>query len=85
MKTSLYLIATVMLSSSLGCSMCSHPFDYSYAAFDEAQMSGHRAGSAFAPYSSNIHTVIDGAGPTEADGEIESMEEEVIYYDSANP
>ncbi|WP_146118560.1 hypothetical protein [Blastopirellula marina] len=85
MKTSLYLIASVMLVSSLGCSMCSHPFDYNYAAFDEAQMSGQRAGSAFAPYSSSSHTVVSEPVPAEPAGEGEMLEEEVMYYDSANP
>ncbi|WP_147274182.1 hypothetical protein [Bremerella cremea] len=83
MKTFLYLIASFMLTSSLGCAMCSHPYDYTYAAFDEAQLSGQRAGSAFAPYSS--HTVISEGVPVESIDEGEILEEEVMYYDSENP
>lgn len=83
MKTTLYLIATVMLAGNLGCAMCSHPYDYTYAAYDEAQLSGHRAGSAFAPYTT--HTVMNEATPIETEIESSVMEEEVYYYDSENP
>ncbi|MGY8767983.1 MAG: hypothetical protein ACKVH8_06045 [Pirellulales bacterium] len=38
-----------LLPAAVGCTMCAHPFDYSYAAFDANQSNGHRAGSAFAP------------------------------------
>ncbi len=78
MKKLLSLLACVPLMANVGCSMCSHPFDYSYAAYDEAQMSGHRAGSAFSPYSSQS-IVTESAPVTE-----EIVEEEVIYYDESN-
>lgn len=77
MKKLLTLLAGVVLLSNVGCTMCSHPFDYSYAAHDEAQMSGHRAGSAFSPYASE--SVVTQSAPAE-----EIVEEEVIYYDEAN-
>jgi len=38
-----------LLPATIGCTMGAHPFDYSYAAYDVNQASGHRAGSAFAP------------------------------------
>ncbi|QDU76958.1 hypothetical protein Pan97_40170 [Bremerella volcania] len=77
MKKLLTLLACVVLMSNVGCTMCSHPFDYSYAAYDEAQMSGHRAGSAFSPYSSE--SVVTETAPSEQIIE----EEEVIYYDQS--
>jgi len=55
--------------------MCSHPFDYSYAAYDEAQMHGHRAGSSLAAYSSE--SVLTASG---YEGE-SIVEEEVVYHD----
>lgn len=76
MKKLLTLLASLVLITNVGCTMCSHPFDYSYAAYDEAQMSGHRAGSAFSPYSSE--SVITESAPTE-----QVIEEEVIYYDES--
>ncbi|GAA4440373.1 hypothetical protein [Bremerella cremea] len=77
MKKLLSVVATLMLLANVGCTMCSHPFDYEYAAFDEAQLSGQRAGSAFAPYSSQ--SVVTEVGPTEA-----AIEEEVMYYETTN-
>lgn len=77
MKKLLTLLAAAVLMANAGCTMCSHPFDYSYAAYDEAQMSGHRAGSAFSPYASE--SVVTQSVPAEA-----AMEEEVIYYDESN-
>ncbi|MFN3151840.1 hypothetical protein [Bremerella sp.] len=77
MKKLLTLLASLVLMANVGCTMCSHPFDYSYAAYDEAQMSGHRAGSAFSPYSSE--SVITESAPTE-----QVIEEEVIYYDESH-
>ncbi|MHC2070384.1 hypothetical protein ACYFX5_23160 [Bremerella sp. T1] len=79
MKKLLTLLASISLLANVGCSMCSHPFDYNYAAYDEAQMSGHRAGSAFAPYSTQ--SVITESAPVEVEGEV--IEEEVIYYDES--
>lgn len=84
MKTSLYLIASVMLAGNLGCAMCSHPYDYTYAAYDEAQLSGHRAGSALAPYTTT-HTVINEATPIETEIEGSVLEDEVYYYESETP
>lgn len=77
MKKLLTLLASLVLMANVGCTMCSHPFDYSYAAYDEAQMSGHRAGSAFSPYSSE--SVITESAPAE-----QVIEEEVIYYDESH-
>ena len=78
MKKLLTAVATLMLLANVGCTMCSHPFDYEYAAFDEAQLSGHRAGSAFAPHSTQ--SIV-----TEVMPEEQIIEEEVMYYDeSAN-
>lgn len=77
MKKLLTLLAGAVLMANVGCTMCSHPFDYSYAAYDEAQMSGHRAGSAFSPYSSE--SIVTQAAPDE-----EIIEEEVMYYDESN-
>ncbi|WDI40458.1 hypothetical protein [Bremerella sp. P1] len=76
MKKLLTLLASVVLMANVGCTMCSHPFDYSYAAYDEAQASGHRAGSAFSPYSSE--SVVTETVPSE-----EIVEEEVVYYDES--
>jgi len=80
MKKLLTLMASLALMTNLGCAMCSHPFDYSYAAYDEAQMSGHRAGSAFSPYTSE--SVVTETIPSEQAME-EVVEEEVIYYDES--
>ena len=77
MKKLLTLLASTVLMTNVGCTMCSHPFDYSYAAYDEAQSSGHRAGSAFSPYQST--SVISETAPAE-----EIVEEEVVYYDESN-
>ena len=80
MKTPLYLLAAVLLAGSLGCTMCAHPFDYSYAAYDEAQMSGHRAGSALAPYATT--SVMSEPMPTPpAPPMAEGISEEVLYYE----
>ncbi|MEW4561017.1 hypothetical protein AB1K70_00720 [Bremerella sp. JC770] len=77
MKKLLTLLATLVLTANVGCTMCSHPFDYSYAAYDDAQMSGHRAGSAFSPYTTQ--SVVTETVPSE-----QVIEEEVVYYDEAN-
>ncbi|MBA2115611.1 hypothetical protein [Bremerella alba] len=77
MKKLLTLLASLALMTNVGCSMCSHPFDYSYAAYDDAQMSGHRAGSAFSPYTSE--SIVTESVPAQ-----QIIEEEVIYYDESN-
>ena len=74
MKKLLCLTTLLMAAGSMGCSMCSHPFDYSYAAFDEAQLHGQRAGSALAPTSSHSVMTVDEPIPPGA-----IIEEEVIY------
>jgi len=68
MKTIYSGCMILLLSCGLGCSVCSHPFDYSYAAYDDAQMYGERAGSAFAPG-------YEGANITGM-----TVEEDVAYY-----
>lgn len=82
MKTPLCLLASILLAGSLGCTMCAHPFDYSYAAYDEAQMSGHRAGSAMAPYTTTS-VISEGVSPTPpaATPSEEEISEEILYYD----
>lgn len=85
MKTTLYLIAMFLLAGNLGCAMCSHPYDYTYAAYDDAQLSGQRAGSAWAPHSSTSHTVMSEGTPVEAEYSEEFSEGEVMYYDSETP
>lgn len=63
--------------------MCAHPFDYTYAAHDEAQLSGHRAGSAMAPYSTTsvISQQVPPTPPTATPSE-EEITEEIYYYDN---
>ncbi|MBI1246759.1 hypothetical protein GC197_02810 [bacterium] len=80
MKKLLFVFAMLSLTVHAGCAMCCHPFDYNYAAFDEAQLSGSRAGSAWAPYSTQ--SVITEEAPSEEILE-EPSEEEVLYYDES--
>ena len=82
MKKLLFVFAMLSLTVHAGCAMCCHPFDYNYAAFDENQLSGHRAGSAFAPYSSQ--SVVTEQAPTPEIVE-QAQEEDVLYYDQTAP
>jgi len=75
MKLLSFALIAVALCLNVGCTMCSHPFDYSYAAFDEAQTQGHRAGSSLAGYSSE--SILTSGGYHEET----IIEEEVVYHD----
>ena len=77
-KIATLLVLGSLIFGSAGCSMCSHPFDYSYAAHDEAHNYGHRAGSAFSPVSTS--TVHHGS-MRDSDMNGESVLESVEYYE----
>ncbi|MEX1041692.1 MAG: hypothetical protein WDZ51_13720 [Pirellulaceae bacterium] len=75
-KIATLLVLGSLILGSAGCSMCSHPFDYSYAAHDEAHNYGHRAGSAFSPVST---TTVHDESVLESDMNGESVLESVEY------